>query len=122
MNLQLSLEMDLDRLAALEANWDAQGAKAIDGEIIAAARRFVSALPEDLSWPPKVVPMAKGNLQLEWHDGPRSLELEIDDPKTIHYLKWHPEKGVEEEGLFSIRETSRAEELIQWFTGGIANV
>lgn len=66
--------------------------------------------------------MAKGNLQFEWHDGPRSLELEIEDPQTVHYLKWHPEEGVEEEGFFEMQCIDQAEALIRWFRRGVAHV
>jgi hypothetical protein len=77
---------ELTRLAALKANWDAQGALPIDQTIIESARGFAEQLPDDVVPPPAVVPMAKGNLQFEWHDGPRSLELEFEDAQTIHYL------------------------------------
>jgi hypothetical protein len=65
--------------------------------------------------------MAKGNLQFEWHEGPRTLELEFENASTVHYLKWHPEEGLEDEGLFSLEEIDRALELIRWFVGA-ANV
>jgi hypothetical protein len=112
----------LDRLAALAPNWDAQGAKAIDPAIIDAARGLVAELPLDVARAPKVVPMAKGNLQFEWHAGERSLELEIEDRETVHFLKWHPDEGVEEEGTFPLSQASRAADLIRWFMRGVANV
>ena len=65
--------------------------------------------------------MAKGNLQFEWHQGARSLELEIEEPQTIHYLKWDPEEGVENEGSFPLGQTSRTVELILWFTKGVTH-
>jgi hypothetical protein len=109
---------ELVRLAALQPNWDAQGAKPINAEFIGAARSLVAALPPNLIWAPAVVPMAKGNLQFEWHDGPRSLELEFESPETIHYLKWHPEAGVEEEGCYSVRDTIQTVDAIHWFMKG----
>lgn len=116
------LSRDLDRLAALEPNWDAQGAQPIHPAVIEAARRFIDALPPDLISAPAVVPMAKGNLQFEWHDGPRSLEFEVEDPVTIHYLRWHPEEGIEEENSFPLQDTSRAIALMDWFERGLVNV
>jgi hypothetical protein len=121
-DFQSGLNRELDRLGALEANWDAQGAQRISPVVIDAARRLISQLPTNLIWRPAVVPMAKGNLQFEWHDGPRSLELEIEGPDTIHYLKWDSETGVEEEGLFSLSDRPRYVSLIRWFTKGAANV
>lgn len=112
----------LDRLGTLTANWDRQGALPLDPAILRAARQFISGLPEGAARAPRVVPMAKGNLQFEWHDGSRSLELEVEDPGTIHYLRWHPEEGIEDEGFFDIRDLGRAETLIRWFMKGIADV
>jgi len=106
---------ELDRLAGLKPNWDAQGACRIDATLIAAARAFGAELPSDLIVAPKVVPMAKGNLQFEWHDGERTLELEFEAPRTVHYLKWDPVESVEEEGFIEPTETEKAEELIRWF-------
>jgi len=113
---------ELDRLASLQANWDAEGAEPIDPQIIEAARQLAEELPENLVGLPAVVPMAAGNLQFEWNDGPRSLELEIESPATIHYLKWHPEEGTEEEGFFDIDDIDRTVLLIRWFTRSVANV
>jgi hypothetical protein len=112
----------LDSLAALVANWDGQGALAIDPAIIAAAKQFVSNLPENIASSPAVVPMAKGNLQFEWHDGSRTLELEFEDPDTIHYLKWHPEERTEEEDYLNVVDIDEAAALIRWFMKGVANV
>jgi hypothetical protein len=55
----------LDRLATLKPNWDAEGARRLDRQLIAAARDFVSALPGRIKTHvvgPTVVPMRKGNL------------------------------------------------------------
>lgn len=120
-NFNDTISRELDRLALLETNWDAQGARPIAPASIEAARRLVSSLPPDLIWAPAIVPMAKGNLQFEWHQGARSLELEIEEPQTIHYLKWDPEEGVENEGSFPLGQTSRTVELILWFTKGVTH-
>jgi hypothetical protein len=108
----------LRRLAALPLDWDHEGAPRIDHAIIEAARRFISQLPKDINSIPVVVPMAKGNLQFEWSKGQRSLELEIETPATIRYLKWHPEADIEEEDSFDINDTDQAVALILWFMKG----
>ncbi len=113
---------ELDRLAALEPNWDAEGAGSISSQIIQAARDFAKDLPENIVAPPAVVPKAAGNLQFEWNDGPRSLELEVEDTRNIHYLKWDSDEGIEKEGFFSLDDTDRAVTLIRWFTRSVANV
>lgn len=116
------LDRELNRLAALPPNWDAEGAPPIARQIISAARQFAARLPDDLVPIPTVVPMSKGNLQFEWHDGPRSLELEFESPDTIHFLKWHPEQGIEEEDIFPTADVTKAESLIRWFHGSVTNV
>ena len=61
---------------------------------------------------------AKVIFQFEWHDGPRTLELEVEDPWTIHYLKWHSEAGIEEEEVCSITDAGTVIGLIEWFAKG----
>src|SRR4051812_12390256 len=68
----------LNDLGSLPANWDGYGAPVIDRAILEAAQQFIRALPDDLAPRPQVVPMSGGNLQLEWHHGPKILELEFE--------------------------------------------
>lgn len=112
------INAELDRLSALQPNWDRYGAPAIDPKIIEAARSFVSALPQNLAFRPRVVPMSTGNLQFEWHEGPKILEIEFEKPDSIRFLQWHPDNQVEEEDSFPIGETQKAIDLIQWFMMG----
>lgn len=104
---------ELDRLAGLQPNWDGYGAPPIAPEIISAARELAAALPPSIAPQPTVVPMSTGNLQFEWHRGGRILEIEIEDPQTIHFLKWQPDDGIKEEDTFNIRDTDRAASLIR---------
>jgi hypothetical protein len=108
----------IDHLSTLKPNWDGYGAPVISPAIIAAAKKFVRALPENLAYRPRVVPMSTGNLQLEWHHGSKTLELEFETDKVIHFLQWHPEAGVEEEGIFPATDVDWACGLIQWFMNG----
>jgi hypothetical protein len=114
--LKPALRSELNQLAALAPNWDGYGAPRISPAIIDAARQFVDRLPEQASSRPAVVPMSPGNLQLEWHEGDRVLELEFETADTIHYLKWDPADEVEEEDAFPATDMGRAVQLIQWFT------
>jgi hypothetical protein len=109
---------ELDRLSQLVKNWDHYGAPPIDPAIIAAARAFIEALPENLAYRPHVVPMSPGNLQFEWHHEGKILELEFETAKTIHFLQWHPQAGVEEEATFPASDIDKAVDLIQWFMSG----
>jgi hypothetical protein len=110
------LRSKLDELGALPINWDGFGAPRIDPAIIDAAREFVDRMSEHFASGLTIVPMSSGNLQLEWHDGPKVLELEFETPKAIHYLKWDPPHGIEEEDSFSAADFDKALQLIHWFT------
>jgi hypothetical protein len=110
---------ELQRLAGLPKNWDCYGAPPISKAIIAAASKFVRALPENIAIRPRVVPMSTGNLQFEWNHGKKSLELEFESPHTIHFLQWDSQQGIEEEDTFRTTDIDRAVDLIQWFMIGI---
>lgn len=113
-----AVNTQLKRVAALQANWDAQGAYPVRPMIVEAARVLLSSLPreqKDVTPIPTVTPMRKGNLQFEWHTVPRTLELEIMTPSKIHYLKFDSRTGVNEEDLCAIMDTDTIAGLIQWF-------
>jgi hypothetical protein len=107
----------IESLRALAPNWDGYGAPAIDPDVIEAAKAFIARLPENVAFRPLVVPMSNGTLQLEWHDGPKSLELEFESPDSIRYLQWHPDRGVEKEDSFSATDVDTAGDLIRWIAG-----
>ena len=112
------INLELDRISQLPAGWDGYRAPIIDAGIVAAARKFVAALPENLASRPLVVPMSGGNLQFEWHEGEKILELEFENAQTIRYAQWHPQAQVEEEDSFAVTDTDKAVNLIQWFMSG----
>ncbi|HET6884025.1 MAG TPA: antitoxin family protein [Pirellulales bacterium] len=120
--VERALSARIDRLAALEPNWDGYGAPALDRHILFAAKQFIGWLATYTTAQPLAVPMSSGALQLEWHQGQKILQLEFEDPMTIHYLKWDPATGTEEEDVFPIGDTAKAASLIDWFTGVAANV
>ena len=65
--------------------------------------------------------MTRGRLQLEWHSGERSLELEFESPSQVHYLQWDPSEGIEEEDVLPLAQKDENHSLIQWFVaGGVA--
>lgn len=105
----------LDLVRQLPANWNGYEAAPILPDIIEAARQFILGFPDDAMPTPHVVPMSRGRLQLEWHRGSRSLELEFETPTTVHYLKWDPEAGVEEEDVLSTTQTKELHDLLSWF-------
>jgi len=104
----------LDAMRGLTANWDGYHANVIDPAVIESVAGFCRELPADTG-APYVVPIGNGTVQLEWHDGPKLLEMEFESPTVIVYLKWHPEAGVCEEGLIPATDIAGAAELLVWF-------
>jgi hypothetical protein len=111
----------LKELAQLRPGWDAQAAPRIEPAIIEAVRRFVESLPDQIANRPMVVPLTSGNVQLEWHDGRRVLELEFETPATVHFLQWDPEGGVEREDVIPASNRDDLIALIRWFMEGVRN-
>lgn len=109
---------EIETLRSLAPDWDGYGAPVIDPAVIDAAKAFIAQLPEGIAFRPRVVPISNGTLQLEWHDGPMSLEFEFETPHTIRYLKWHPEVGVEEADCLAVSDIDTASGLIRWFMCG----
>ena len=116
-----ALLAEIDRLAALGPNWDGYEGPALDRAVLDAARRFVTRIAAVVKQPPLVVPMSSGVLQFEWHQGQRILEMEVEDSATIHYLKWDPAQGIQEEDVFGIDDVETAVVLLRWFTGALAD-
>lgn len=108
----------IESLRTLAPDWDGYGAPVIDPAVIEAAKTFIAQLPEKLAFRPRVVPGSGGTLQLEWHDGPKSLELEFESSESIRYLQWHPAAAVVEEDSFPVTDINRAVDLIRWFMTG----
>ena len=107
--------VQIEQLAILPHDWNGYGAGPIDPKVIEAASRFVDLLPLDVVSTPQVVPMTRGRLQFEWHRGHRSLELEFESPTLIRFLKYNPDRGIEDEDVLSVDDTTRLMELLRWF-------
>lgn len=105
----------LGELRRFEANWDGYGAEPLDDRILDAAARLIESLAPDAIPTPQVVPMTRGRVQLEWHRGSRSLELEFESPQKVHFLKWDSESGVEEEDVIPIHDTVAIRDLLSWY-------
>lgn len=105
----------LQELQGFEANWDGYGAAPLDPANLDAARRVIESLPNDAASTPMVVPMTRGRVQLEWHRGNRSLELEFENPTSVHFLQWDSDQGVEKEDTVSADEADILTALLNWF-------
>lgn len=114
-----ALDARLDQVAVLGPDWDGHGTPPIDPAVLRAVRDWGQSMPGWVFAPaPAVVPLSSGGLQLEWHVGPRILELEFGSPEAIHYLRWDPENGVQDEDTYPTGDRTRSEELIGWVRDG----
>jgi len=111
----------LDRLKTLATDWSGYSAIPIDRRLILSAKEFILGLPTDIIGTPTVVPMTRGRLQLEWHQGNRSLELEFESAGRIHYLKWDSDAGIEEEDTIPGNDVAMIYALLQWFAAEPGN-
>ncbi len=106
----------LVQLKDLPFDWNGYGAQPIDVELIEQAKRIVEELPADIIETPSVVPMTRGRLQLEWHRGNRSLELEFESKGRIHYLKADDDSGIDEENILLTDQMIEIKTLLRWFS------
>lgn len=107
----------LDQLRQLREGWDGRNAPAIDRSILDAATQLLLAMP-DVKSECHVAPTLSGGIQLEWHDTSRLLELEFESESTIHYLRWDPKNGIEDEDVIQASDLNAVRRLIRWFEDG----
>jgi hypothetical protein len=113
---QIMAHASLREISTLQSDWNGYGAIPVDSEIIAASSEFINECGSEFPDIPRVVPMTRGRLQFEWHRGNRSLEIEFEDPLTIHYLKWDSDLRVEEEDTLEIADQGAIKGLLKWFS------
>lgn len=105
----------LNALEQLAHGWDYENAPPINRDVLQAVREFVTSLPQHIATRPMIVPLSTGNVQLEWHHGKAALELEFESPTEVHYLKWDPDHGIEEEDVIATSRHSELVDLIRWY-------
>jgi hypothetical protein len=105
----------LQRLRELPSNWNGYGAEPIDPGIQSSAQRVLDKLALGGVGAPQVVPMTHGRLQLEWHKGNRSLELEFESCDSIRFLKWDSDNRIQDEDSIATTELDAINALIRWF-------
>src|ERR1700730_7069666 len=84
-SLSAAEEERLRLLKGLERGWDGGAAEAVKEESIEAARDLLLSLKSahPAAQDARVLPIADGRIQLEWHDANRSLEFEFTHPGWI---------------------------------------
>lgn len=90
----------LNQLLQLPQGWDGHRAKPVTERAAIAAMGVLFAVANDRSLSPQVVPLPDGGIQLEWHAGGYSIEIEVNGSGGRHYLATRPDGDVvvDEEG------------------------
>jgi hypothetical protein len=81
------LENSLNELLDLPEGWDGEGAEPVALEAATGAVEVMAALIGEAMVAPFVFPLPDGGLQLEWHAGEESIEIEIDKDGCVHVLE-----------------------------------
>jgi hypothetical protein len=109
----------LQQISDLPANWDGEGARPTDHNLLTVAKAIVREIPVSEIAIPFVAPIAGGGFQLEWSDANKHLEIEFVDGNTIAYLK--QEQGPEgvriDSGEYPLRDNAKTASLLRWFLG-----
>jgi hypothetical protein len=79
----------IDELTNLQPNWDSYGGPEVQPSAALHAVRLLAAIFQNDVPPPAIVPTSQGGLQLEWHRGQASLEMEIlpDRKVEVFFMK-----------------------------------
>ncbi|MEM9915893.1 MAG: hypothetical protein AAF911_13110 [Planctomycetota bacterium] len=108
----------LQSFGNIRANWDGDGAQAIDGKVIDVAMSFIQSNADLIESPFYVVPTHFGGVQLEWVRGLRELELEFVSPDRIDYLFTDEDRGISEEASCSVTDQTFIRGLITRVNSG----
>lgn len=65
-------------LLELEEGWDTYGGLKPDPEAVAKAAELAFALQSHFSYPPNLVPLSDGNIQVEWHCDGWDIEMVVE--------------------------------------------
>jgi hypothetical protein len=84
--LASELARRINEVLRLPPNWDGEGAEPVTDDAVQAAVDVTSRLVDEHSIPPFVIALVDGGIQLEWHAGPASVEIEIDRLGVPHVL------------------------------------
>ena len=115
------VQQKLAIIAAMPANWDQQGAPRVSRIALQSALDFAKVVPWHLLRRPHIAPTPDGNVQMEWHHGDVSLEVEFGADGKTYYLKWDPANGIEDAGGIEEYQVG-GQQLLRWFAGKTRNV
>jgi hypothetical protein len=83
------METQLNELLRLDAGWDGGAADPVSMEAVKSIVAVIGQISSDSV--PFVFPLPDGGLQIEWHAGHESVEIEVDSEGTAHLLVTAPD-------------------------------
>lgn len=98
------IEAELNGLLDLRAGWDGRRAHAITIPATEATVRVLASLMDETSAPPQLFPLPDGGLQVEWHVGGNSVEVEIDASGEAHVLARTHDGATVADGVIALGE------------------
>lgn len=111
------------KLAALRSNWDRQESPPPLRSAFATLNRVVRELDAFDLPSPHISPVSGGGLGIEWHEGRRTLSIEILPEGTLEYLKaemtsQHANVDKVEDGIIPLDRINEARRLVRWLLNG----
>ena len=91
-------------LLTLPPNWDSYDAVTIEPKADDAAMAFIHGLLGPMSAVPRVVPLADGGLQLEWHRHGIDLEIVFENGEQPYFF--HKNRITDEESDYALPENN----------------
>ena len=98
------IEAELNSLLELRDGWDGRRACAITLSATEATIRLLAALMDETAAPPQFFPLPDGGLQVEWHVGGNSIEVEVDAQGEPHLLARASDGTTIVEGVIALGE------------------
>ena len=93
------VERQINNLLGLPAGWDGYRGRPLAEAAVESAVLTLFEIAGDWSLAPQIFPLADGGIQMEWHVGGNSLEIEIDAIGEVHVLSVNSRGAVELEGV-----------------------
>lgn len=90
------IEQKLKELNNLPLGWDGYDGKKMEFDVGCFARQMLAQCGNSIKFPPSLVPGPDGDLQIEWHYGEESIEIQILAPYIVQ--AWRGNEGLGEDG------------------------
>ncbi len=120
------VEAELNALLELSDGWDGRRAHAVTIPAIQATVHVLAVVTNETSAPPQLFPLPDGGIQVEWHVGGNSIEIEIDAEGEPHVLAQTSDGETIVEGVIALEQADarllEARNFLQTLSARLAHV